>query len=324
MSDPSAPADDGWWAIVLAGGEGRPLRQLIREVFGDERPKQFAALVSDHSLLRQTLDRIERVVPSERVAIVSLETHAGYVARELGAGSAVHVLLQPEDRDTGIAVFLATYWIASRDPEAIVVIFPSDHFVLEDRAWLAHVGQVTAFVQHNPEWIVLLGVPATEPETEYGWIEPGAAVGMTSTGPIARIARFRERPSAPVAAACVARGWLWNTRVFVAKAPTLISVAEVVLPDVHRGFQGLQALFGTPHQERALRDAYARLPSCDFSTAVLETGLPFLAISTLPPLTWSDLGTPRRLFRLLRGLRVAPPWMRGRDREHLAHLRRHA
>ena len=155
---------------------------------------------------------------------------------------------------------MPVYWIAARDPEATVVVFPSDHFVLEGAAFVAHVAEVVAFVERQRDRVVLLGARATEPDTEYGWIEPGEAVGATTSGPISRVARFREKPKREAAAMCLAREWLWNTFVMVAKASTLVSVADVLLPELHRRLTAVTPLFGTRREAWAIRQAYESLP----------------------------------------------------------------
>jgi mannose-1-phosphate guanylyltransferase len=301
------------WAVVLAGGDGIRLRSLTRAIVGDDRPKQYVPLVGADSLLRQTLARAARLSPTERTVVVSQERHAGWLAAEFGADRGPKVLLQPENRDTAAGVMLPVYWIAARDPGATVVVFPSDHFVLEGAAFLAHVAEVVAFVERQRDGVVLLGARATEPDTEYGWIEPGEAVGATTSGPISRVARFREKPKREAAAMCLSREWLWNTFVMVAKASTLVSVADVLLPELHRRLTAATPLFGTQREAWAIRQAYQSLPRQNFSEMVLQAALPFLAVSVLPPLTWSDLGTPQRLFKLLRTLRISPAWMRGRQ-----------
>jgi mannose-1-phosphate guanylyltransferase len=283
------------WAVVLAGGEGMRLRSLTREVFGDERPKQYAPLVGAESLLRQTLERAERLIPAQRTVVVSQERQAPWLAGERGPGRRPKVLF------------------AAQDPEAIVVAFPSDHFVLEEAAFLDHVAEVVGFIEQNSDWIVLLGARATAPDPQYGWIEPGDAVGSTGAGPISRVVRFREKPTPQAAVACLARGWLWNTFVFVARAGLLVSVGDVLLPELHRRLTAAAAFFGTRREAWAIGEAYANLPRQNFSELVLQAGLPFLAVSTLPPLTWSDLGTPQRVFKLLRTLSIAPAWARGRQ-----------
>jgi hypothetical protein len=91
-----------------------------------------------------------------------------------------------------------------------------------------------------------------------------------------------------------------------------VSVADVLLPGLHRRLTAATPFLGTRHEAWALEEAYASLPRQNFSETVLQAGLPFLAVSALPPLTWSDLGTPQRLLKLFQALGIAPPWMRGR------------
>jgi mannose-1-phosphate guanylyltransferase len=244
--------------------------------------------------------------------VVSQERHACWLAAEFAADRGPTVLLQPENRDTAAGVLLPVYWVAARDPDATVVVYPSDHFVLEEAAFVAHVAEVVRFVDRQRDGIVLLGARATEPDTEYGWIEPGDAVGATASGSISRVARFREKPTPQAAAMCLAQEWLWNTFVMVAKASTLVSVADVLLPGLHRRLTAVTPFFGTRREARALEKAYVSLPRHNFSETVLQAGLPFLSVSALPPLTWSDLGTPQRLLKLIRALGLASPWIRGR------------
>ena len=196
---------------------------------------------------------------------------------------------------------LPAYWIAARDPNATVVVYPSDHFVLEGAAFMAHVAEVVAFVERQRHGIVLVGARAMEPDTEYGWIEPGDAVGATASGSICRVARFREKPTP--------------------QARCHVSGPGMALEHLRHGRKGEHARVGgrraaaraspSSHGRHAVpwhaaRGVGARgglaasLPRQNFSEAVLQAGLPFLAVSALPPLTWSDLGTPQRLFKLLR------------------------
>lgn len=302
------------WAIILAGGDGVRLRPLTRRLFGEERPKQYLPLLGPASLLRQTLDRVAPLMPPERTVIVSRAEHAAYIARELAERPGPWVLLQPQDRGTGTAVLFAAHWIRQWDPEATVAVFPSDHFILEEDLFRAHTDAVLVHVSRHPERMVLLGAPPTRPESEYGWIKPGAPFDDTTGGPIYRVGGFVEKPEPEHARWCLEKGWLWNTFVFAASLPTLLEVGRQSLPSVDARMRHIAAFTGGPHEAWAIRQAFALAPACDFSRAVLQECPPGLAVSPLPRLTWCDLGTPARVVGVVKSLPIRPPWITGGGR----------
>jgi mannose-1-phosphate guanylyltransferase len=270
--DSPTPDQGSLWAIVLAGGEGMRLRSVTRRIYGDDRPKQFAALVGARSLLRQTLDRVGALIPPERTVVVTLTSHARYVEADLREAPRPHVLAQPCDRGTAAGVLLPAHWIRNRDADATVVVFPSDHFVLEESAFMCHVADIARAARHHPERIVLLGAEPTEPEPEYGWIEPGEPVGVTARGPLNLIRRFREKPSPAEAARLFQGGCLWNMFVFAAKVSALIEAGRTCVPLLDDRLVRLGLFLGTQSEPWALRQAYALAPRASFSQSVLEAG----------------------------------------------------
>ena len=126
------------WGIVLAGGEGSRLSRLTRYIAGDQCPKQFCKVTGGRTLLGQTLARIAPLIAPERTVVVCNRAHAGYLCRDL-PGPVPQALLQPSNKGTGPGILWPVHWVSWRDPEAIVAVFPSDHFVLEQRVFLAYV-----------------------------------------------------------------------------------------------------------------------------------------------------------------------------------------
>lgn len=297
-----AGEEHGLWAVVLAGGHGSRLRPLTRRIHGEARPKQFATVLGGRSLLRQTLDRSAAVVPLDRTVAVTLAEHTRYVRREAEQDPLPRLLMQSTDRGTAAGVLLPTHWVLRQDPEAIVAVLPSDHYIDDAERFMAHVADVAKAVRDHPGWVVLLGAPADMPDTQYGWIKPGVQVGETSAGSISRVSAFSEKPLAREAADYLRRGCLWNTFVMVAAARALVDLGRRYLPDLHARLAPLSNLFDTEHELWGIRQAYELAPTASFSREVLEQCPPELMVARMPAVVWSDLGTPGRVLRLARRL----------------------
>ncbi len=292
------------WAVVLAGGQGRRLASLVERVHADGRPKQFAVLTGSRSLLRQTLDRVALSVPPERTVVIATEVHAAFLAREVARRDVPKVLVQPTDRGTAAGLLLPVHWIAWRDPKAVVAIFPSDHFVGDDTAFMGHVAEVARQVERHPAHIALLGAQPDAPETGYGWIEPGSELEPG----LRLVRRFWEKPDAGTARSCMERGGLWNTFVIVARAAAILDAGRRALPGLHAALEEIRPFSGTSAEARAIGRAYAAAPSADFSESILQAFPALLAVSALPALSWSDWGTPDRVLETLRHEGLVPNW----------------
>jgi mannose-1-phosphate guanylyltransferase len=296
------------WVVVLAGGAGVRLRPLTRVICGDERPKQYVTVTGSRSLLQQTLDRAGLRIPAARTVVVSVEAQASQLAAAM-SGHEATVLLQPSDRGTAPGVLLPVHWIRQRAPDATVAVFPSDHLVMETEAFMDRVVAAAAYVDENPERIVLFGVQPTEPEPEYGWVEPGPVLDRIGGTPIRAVRRFIEKPSPETARACLAAGALWNTFVFVGKASALVGAGRRCVPRIHFVLERLMHAAGRGARREVLQRICAGLPRGNFSRDVLQNVTPMLAVTTLTGVTWCDWGSPRRVVASLERLGIRPSWL---------------
>lgn len=286
--------DNHNWALVLAAGDGTRLAKWTTDDRGRAVPKQFCALAGSPSLLRQTLSRAERVVPRERVAVIVAGAHREWWGPELSDLAEDNVVVQPRNRGTAAGILLPLLSILARDPEARIVMLPSDHFVADEPVLDESIRGALAALEADPRALLLLGITPSEPDSEYGWILPGA------DGPagLRHVARFVEKPEREIAERLLGEGGLWNSFVLVAEGRALLGLFERRTPAL---LAELRAALYSSSVGRALRVAalYEQLETIDFSKALLQGAEAQLRVVAVPPCGWSDLGTPARVEECL-------------------------
>lgn len=297
------------WTIVLAGGEGERLRPLITRWLGVHRPKQYCTFVGSHSMLRHTLDRAERLTGVDRTLVVVASHHEPQVWDRLAPHHEEAIIAQPRNRDTAAGIFLPLAHIGARDPEATVIILPSDHFVHPQEAFLTAIQRAVAVVQRQHDKLVLLGVRPDTAETEYGWIRPGSPVDSVEGQAIHQVAGFREKPDTREAQHLLRTGGLWNTMVIAVRWSTLWQLGWRCFPTLMAHFEEFRPHIGTDEEMRALDTLYDALPSVNFSTNLLQQALDSLVVMELRGVLWSDWGSERRIVETLQRIGKSPLFM---------------
>jgi mannose-1-phosphate guanylyltransferase len=287
------------WGIVLAAGDGNRIRHFIEKDHGTSSPKQFVAFTGRRSMLQHTLRRVERLIPAERTLVVVDPKHDKDIRAQLYDRPANTVIFQPCNRETAPGVLLPLMHIYKRDPEARVVIFPADHFILEEDRFMDYVSLGDEAVRDHPDRIVLLGVRAEGPETEYGWIEPGEPLCDTFGSRVKRLGCFLEKPDLPSAREFYRRGFLWNTFVNVTKAENLIELTKVHLPNIWSRFDRILDAIGTIQEHRVVDSEYRNMERATLSRGILEKSTSRMSVVEIEDVFWSDWGSEERVLSTL-------------------------
>ena len=287
------------WAIILAGGDGTRLQSMTRAITGDNRPKQFVPIVGRSTLLDQTRRRVALSIDPNRTLVVVTQKHRRFyqpLAHELAPGLLID---QPVNKGTAPAILYALLRVARKSPNAIVALFPSDHFFADDEEFMSHVDVAIDAVMVQPEAVVLLGITATAAETEYGWIEPQPSILASAERSITRVRKFWEKPGSQLARSLMKRGYLWNSFVMVGRVEALLKMTRAALPQMYDAFAATTPTFETEAEHKALAALYSQIDDSNFSHEVLTARPEDLMVMRVGDVGWSDLGDPNRVLSTL-------------------------
>jgi mannose-1-phosphate guanylyltransferase len=299
------------WALMLAGGEGRRLRSLTRQISGDARPKQFCAIFDGETLLDRTRRRADLLSRTDDQVVVVKRNHAPYytsLARELGPD---RLVVQPEDAGTAPGVLYPLLRIRHLTGNVPVTVYPSDHYVSDESEFVGSVRHAVEVVRLRPDVVALMGIEAASPETEYGWIETYGDP-LTLAGEAAfPIRRFWEKPSTRLAERLFRRGALWNSFVMVGCVDTFLALAARTAPDLLHALEPVRRVIGTADEARVAEEVYRELAGAPvgFSERILAGATDGLVTVRVKGVEWSDWGRPERVVATMRRTGWRPAWL---------------
>ena len=284
------------WAVVLAGGDGQRMEAFIRRWLGHPRPKQYCAFSGRRTMLEHTLDRARAAVPSSRILTIINADHRRYVEQPRRLEIPGRILEQPRRCDTGPGVFLPLTHVMAHDPEALVAIMPSDHFIHSKEKFNALLNEAYSLAADRPEQVVLLSARPDSAESDYGWISPGKPLPGASA---MLVEKFKEKPQAAEAAELHRRGGLWNTMIMVARVSALWDIARRSQPAMIARFDALRPAMGRPEQKEAVARAYRDMECVNFSRDIVEAASDRMVALPMDGVHWSDWGRPQRIAETL-------------------------
>jgi mannose-1-phosphate guanylyltransferase len=299
------------WALLLAGGEGRRLRPLTRQISGDARPKQFCPIFDGETLLDRTRRRADLLSRIDHQVVVVTREHAPYYAPLTRDLAPDRLVVQPLNAGTAAGVVYPLLRIRHLAGNVPVTVYPSDHCVSDEGVFVGSVARAVDVVRHRTDLVVQMGVEAASAETEYGWIETHAEPLPLPGEPAFPIRRFWEKPSAQLAERLFERGALWNSFVMVGRVDAFLGLTARSAPELLRTLQPLRRVIGTDEEPRVAEQVYRKLAAepVGFSERILASATDGLVTVRVKGVEWSDWGHPERVVAMMRRTGWRPAWI---------------
>lgn len=278
------------FCIIMAGGVGARFWPMSRQ----NHPKQFIDILgTGETLIQSTFRRFEKVCPPENIYIVTNEIYKEQVLKQLPV-SKEQVLCEPTRRNTAPCIAYANYRILERNPDANIVVAPSDHIILKEENFTEVITAALAATAKN-DWLLTLGIRPSRPDTGYGYIQYDDTIGYENDQRIKKVKTFTEKPQIDMAKQFLASGdFLWNSGIFIWRLKTILAAFDTHLPDVNELFSAGIGKYATKEEDAFIKETYTMCKSISIDYGVMEKADNVYVLAS--DFGWSDLGTWGSLY----------------------------
>ena len=274
------------YVLIMAGGVGSRFWPKSRNHF----PKQFIDILGlGKSLLQLTYERFLNICPKEQIYILTNKNYSDLVINQLPELLVKNILLEPSRNNTAPCIAYASYKIHQANPDANIVVAPSDHLILKEEKFINKISQALMFATHNHA-LLTLGISPTRPDTGYGYIKY-----QDGLSEIKKVDAFMEKPSLGKAEEYIASGdYVWNAGIFIWSAKAIKKAFEIYAPEIDRIFIKGENIYNTSLEVDFIDKYYSTSPNISIDYAILEKAD---NVYTIPSdIGWSDLGTWASLY----------------------------
>ena len=282
---------DNYYCVIMAGGIGARFWPMSRT----SHPKQFIDILgTGETLIQQTFNRFTRICPAANIYIVTNEIYRDLVKEQLPVLSDEQILCEPSRRNTAPCIAYANYCILARDPNAQIVVAPSDHIILKEDLFLKNIESALQAASEN-DWLLTLGIKPSRPDTGYGYIQFIEGNVYPRDPQIKKVKTFTEKPDLELARTFLQCGdFLWNAGIFIWSLKSIMKAFKDHLPEVDSLFEKGIGKYGTGEEKPFINETYAVCKSISIDYGVMEKASNVYVLAA--DFGWSDLGTWGSLY----------------------------
>jgi len=272
------------YATILAGGAGERFWPTSRQAL----PKQFLPLMGSQTMLQQTVNRLEGLVPPNNILIITSSQYKNLVIEQIRIPES-NIILEPCSRNTAPAIALGAVTVMNRDPGAVMMVLPADHYIADEERFRKVLRAACACAMSG-KWLVTLGVTPTRPETGYGYIHRGDLINHFAGIPAFKARAFIEKPAQDQAKEFLQRGsYLWNSGMFIWRADMINKMIGRYLPEVFHKLTSIIRKTGYEDYYSLLEGTYSHFPNISIDHAIMEQATNVLVMPG--DFGWDDVGS---------------------------------
>lgn len=271
------------YVAIMAGGIGSRFWPKSRT----SMPKQFLDILNTgKTLIQWTFERYAEFIPKENIFVVTSQDYEAIVAEQLPEMNKENILCEPSRKNTAPCIAYISFKLLQHDPEAALIVAPSDHIILDNNAFKTITLKALDFVTHLKAFVTL-GITPTYPNTGYGYIQHDT---MSVAEDIYKVKTFTEKPNLELAKTFISSGdFLWNAGIFVWQVKNVVKAFEQFQPEMYELFDGEKTNFNTPDEKNAINRIYPMCTNISIDFAIMEKADNVYVIPS--SFGWSDLGT---------------------------------
>lgn len=272
-------------AVIMAGGKGARFWPRSRE----KKPKHLLDIISDKTIIQETVDRIKSLVSPENILVVTGRKHAGTLIKQLPEIPPRNIIIEPQGKNTAACIGLAALHIQKIVSDDVMIVLPSDHVIADSEKYLQAI-RTASETATKENGLVTIGIKPSSIQTGFGYIERADLWNIINDEEVFRVKSIREKPDFQQAKLFIESGnFYWNSGMFIWKTSVILEEISRRLPDLYSGLVKIEQALGSDDEATTVRSVYKKLASISIDYGVMEKADKVFVIPG--DFGWSDIGS---------------------------------